>query len=80
MNAPMVSTNVASPATARVKRPERGDLEATIHALGGIFWALNMLVVHHAADDIAHDEDRLNGIDALILAGNQLASETAERF
>jgi hypothetical protein len=64
MTAPMVSTNVASPATARVKRPERGNLEATIHALGGIFWALNMLVVHHAADDIAHEEDRLNGIDA----------------
>ena len=78
MTAP--TTNVVSPATARVKRPEQGDLEATIHALGGTFWALNMLVVHHAADDIAHEEDRLNGIDALILAGKQLADDVAERF
>ena len=52
----------------------------TIHALRGIFWALNMLVVHHAADDIAHEEDLHNGISALILAGEQLADETAERF
>jgi hypothetical protein len=39
-----------------------------------------MLVVHHAADDIAHEEDLHNGIDALILAGKQLADDTAERF
>ena len=72
--------NAASRTSASVKRPERGDLESTIHALGGIFWALSMLVVHHAADDIARDEDLHNGIDALILAGKQLADDVAERF
>ena len=75
-----IAPNAASHTTASVKRPERGDLEMTIHALHGIFWALNMLVVHRAADNIAHQNDLRNGIDALILAGNQLASETAERF
>jgi hypothetical protein len=70
----------ASRTTASVKRPGQGDLEMTIHALRGIFWALNMLVVRHAADDIAHEEDLHNGISALILAGEQLANETAERF
>ena len=80
MTAPMVLINAASPDRARVKHPEREDLEGTIHALGGIFWALSMLVVHHAADEIAHEEDRLNGIDALILAGKKLADDTAERF
>ena len=34
---------------AHVKRPELGDLEMTIHALRGILWALNMLVVHRVA-------------------------------
>jgi hypothetical protein len=72
--------SAASRTTARVKRPEQGDLEMTIHALGGIFWALNMLVVHHAADAIAHERDLRNGIDALILAGKQLADDMAERF
>jgi hypothetical protein len=52
----------------------------TIHALRGIFLALNMLVVHHAADEIAHENDLNNGISALILAGEQLADEMAERF
>jgi hypothetical protein len=72
--------NAASRSTAIVKRPGRGDLEMTIHALHGIFWALNLLVVHRAADDIAHENDLHNGISALILAGEQLADEMAERF
>ena len=72
--------NAASRTKASVKRPGPEDLQMTIHALRGIFWALNMLVVHHAADDIAHEEDLHNGISALILAGEQLADETAERF
>jgi hypothetical protein len=71
-----MSTNT----TANVKHPELGDLETTVIALHGIFWALHMLVVHHAADDIAHENDLHNGIDALILAGERLAAETAERF
>jgi hypothetical protein len=72
--------NAASRTKASVKRPGPEDLQMTIHALRGIFWALNMLVVHHAADDIAHENDLNNGISALILAGEQLADETAERF
>ncbi len=39
-----------------------------------------MLVVHHAADDIAHEQDRVNGIDGLILAGQRLTEEVIERF
>jgi hypothetical protein len=75
------ATHIAAPHnTVNVERPERGDLQMTIHALHGIFWALNMLVVHHAADDIAHEDDLHNGIDALILAGEHLAEEMAERF
>ena len=65
---------------AHVKRPKLGDLEMTSHALRGIFWALNMLVVHRVADGIAYEKDLNNGIDCLILAGEQLAAETAERF
>jgi len=57
-----------------------GDLRMTVDALHGIFWALNMLVVHHAADDIAHERDRVNGIDGLILAGQRLTEEVMERF
>ena len=72
--------NAASRTKASVKRPGPEDLEMTIHALRGIFWALNMLVVHHAADDIAHENNLNNGIGALILAGEQLADEMAERF
>ena len=75
------AAHIAAPHnTVNVERPERGDLQATIHALHGIFWALNMLVVHHAADDIAHENDLHNGISALILAGEQLADEMTERF
>ena len=60
---------------AHVKRPELGDLEMTIHALRGILWALNMLVVHPVADGTAHEKDLNNGIDCLIFAGEQLAAE-----
>ena len=72
--------NAASRTKASVKRPGPEDLQMTIHALRGIFWALNMLVVHHAADEIAHENDLNNGISALILTGEQLADEMAERF
>jgi hypothetical protein len=76
--------NTNTPATPRntvsVKRPGQGDLEMTIHALRGIFWALNMLVVHNAADDIAHKADLDSGISDLILAGDRLTAEIAERF
>lgn len=54
----------------------QGDLRVTVNAQHGIFWAFNMLVVHHAADDI----DRVDGIDGLILAGQRLTEEVIERF
>jgi hypothetical protein len=38
------------------------------------------LVIHRAADDVAHDEDRRNGIEQLIMAGEQLAGEVSKRF
>ena len=65
---------------ARVDRPDVGDLQQAVHALHGIFWALNMLVIHRAADDIAHEQDRLNGIDQLIMAGELITDELSERF
>jgi len=52
----------------------------TIHALHGILWALDMLVVNRAADGIAQDADRIEGINGLILAGEQLAEKMSERF
>ena len=70
----------ASSSRASVKHPSQGDLQMTVHALQGIFWALNMLVVHHAADDIAHEQDRINGIDGLILAGQWMTEKVIERF
>jgi hypothetical protein len=72
--------DAASRTTASVRRLGQGDLELTILGLRGIFWALNMLVVHNAADDIAHKGDLDNGISNLIIAGELLATETAERF
>jgi hypothetical protein len=66
--------------TAHVKRPDHGDLELTIHALHGIFWALEMLVNHRAADKVTHESNRRNGIANLIIAGNLLADEIVERF
>jgi hypothetical protein len=57
-----------------------GEMEATIIGLQGIFWALNMLVVHNVADGIAHETDRRDGIAALIVAGERLADEISNRF
>ena len=58
----------------------KGDMELTIHGLGGIFWALNQFVVHHVADDVAREKDLRGGIDALILAGLLLTEEVKRRF
>jgi hypothetical protein len=69
-----------APDPVSVNRPDIGDLQSTIHALHGILWALDMLVVNQAADGIANDTDRAEGIAGLILAGEQLAEEMAERF
>jgi hypothetical protein len=65
---------------ARALLCDPGDMETTIHGLRGIFWALNMLVVHHVADDVAHKTDLRTGIDALIVAGQTLANEISNRF
>jgi len=47
-----------------VDRPGPGDLETTVYALQGIFRALDTLVIRKVADDVAHDEDRLNGTNS----------------
>lgn len=65
---------------AAVKRPDSGDIQMAIHGLHSIFWALNMLVVHHAADDIAHEQDLKEGVDALIVAGKELTENMLERL
>ncbi len=70
----------AARSRAYVTKPDQGDLEMAVHAMNGIFWALNMLVVQGAADDIAHEEDRHNGIANLIVAGERLTNEISERF
>jgi len=62
------------------KRPNKLDLQEAIHGLYGIFWALNMLVVQKAADEITLKEYRENGIASLITAGECLAEQLTERF
>jgi hypothetical protein len=64
----------------RVERLDRGDLELTVHALHGIFWALDMLVNHRLADKVALESDRHNGIANLIVAGQRLCDDMTERF
>ncbi|HQS14411.1 hypothetical protein [Reyranella sp.] len=63
----------------RVDRATGDDLGHAIIALKGIFWALDMLVVEKAADDITTEEDRAEGIASLIAAGELLAKELTER-
>ena len=65
---------------ASVKRPDLGDLQMTVHALHGIFWAMNMIVGHKAADGIAPERQLAEGVDGLILAGRLLTEEVIERF
>jgi hypothetical protein len=75
MSAPETTEN-----QVQVERPDRGDLELTIHALHGIMWALDMLVNQRVADKVAHERDRRNGIANLIVAGERLCEDMAERF
>ena len=63
-----------------IDKPDLGDLQMTIHGLHGIFWALDMLYVQGAADEIVKREERNSGIANLIVAGQQLAREVAARF
>jgi hypothetical protein len=65
---------------ARVDRATAGDMQMVIHGLHGIFWALDMLVLQEAADEIASEADRRNGIANLIVAGQQLAEQIKGRF
>jgi hypothetical protein len=39
-----------------------------------------MLVVERVADEIANEQDVRDGIDKLIITGEQLAREISERF
>ena len=64
---------------ASVDRPSRGDLQLAIQGLNGIFWALNMFVVNGVAYDVAHEQDLKNGIDQLIVAGQQITDDLTER-
>ncbi len=63
-----------------VNRATQGDLEMAAYGMSGIFWALNMLVVQGAADDIAREHDLRNGIANLIIAGQELSNEITGRF
>jgi hypothetical protein len=56
----------------QVARPDRGALELTVHALHGIFRAMDMLGNQRVADKVAHEGDRRNGIANLIVAGERL--------
>ena len=80
----MTCPDCSAPSTdlsrASVAHPDVGDLQMTVHALHGIFWALNMIVGHKAADGIAPERQLAEGVDGLILAGRLLTEEVIERF
>ena len=63
-----------------VDRPDADDLGCAVLALHGIFWALNMLVIHRVADDVAHEPDARDGIDQLIMAGQLITEPISERL
>ena len=67
-------THNSEQATDREKKL-RNKMEMAIHGLNGIFWALNVVVVQRAVDDMLHDRDRENGIASLIMAGGLLTKE-----
>ena len=52
----------------------------SLHLLPSIFWALDMLVNQPVADKVAHEGDRRNGIANLVVAGERLCDDMAERF
>jgi hypothetical protein len=74
--------NVATspPSVAQANRATEDDARTAILGLEGIFWALDMLVIHEVADEISAEDDRRDGIAGLIVAGEQLAREISERF
>jgi hypothetical protein len=59
---------------------DEGDARQAVLGLQGLFWALNMLVVHHVADGVAHKGDIEDGVEKLIVAAMTLADEVAGRF
>lgn len=63
-----------------VEYATEGDVRMAVQGLKGIFWALNMLVIHRVADGVASEDDRENGIANLIVAGEKLADEISGRF
>ena len=62
------------------RAPSTDDMELAIHGLDGIFWALNMLVIHQVAEKVAHGPALRDGIDHLILAGQLNTDQISERF
>ena len=68
------------PSVARTNYATESDARTAILGLEGIFWALDMLVIHEVADEIAAKDDRRDGVAGLIVAGELLAREISERF
>lgn len=66
--------------TTKSNTPTETDLQGAVNALHGIFWALEMLVVHKVADDIAHKDARDSAVDELIIAGELITDELSARF
>lgn len=64
----------------KVEFANEGDARGAILGLRGIFWALNLIVIHNAADGLSSAEDRENGVADLITAGRKLADEISGRF
>jgi len=63
-----------------VERANDFDLSQGMHALSGIFWALEALVVDQALDNVADPEELRNGIANLIAAGGMLTKQITDRI
>lgn len=60
------------------KLATESEVQLALLGLRGIFWALDLLVVQHAADALVDDHE--DGIENLIVAGKVLADEISRRF
>lgn len=63
----------------KVDRTTENDLAQALIAVGGIFWALDKIVVEKSADEITHEKDRDEAIASLILAGELLVRDFIDR-
>lgn len=64
----------------RDDRPKIGELQSVIIALGGVFWALEMLSTHQVAKGTATEDERIEGVACLISAGRRLVVGVSDRF